>query len=136
VPLSNRLISASVIPLSLLVGKQYLNHESQKLCKITGSISAPDDMQMILQLLALSLVFDKVLDLFQLVSTTRFEPAGVMKDKAMSCWILELMFDVVFSALNNYSECNIIGGRRSMLYRPKVTVPTPHRSKSENKRAK
>jgi hypothetical protein len=58
-------------------------------------------MQMILQLLALSPLFDKVLDLFQLVSTTRFEPAGVMKDKAMRCWILELMFDVVFSALNN-----------------------------------
>ena len=93
-------------------------------------------MQMILQLLALSPLFDKFLDFFQLISTTRFEPAGVMKDKAMSRWILKLMFDVVFSALNNYSECNIIGGRRSMLYRPKVTVPTLNRSKSGNKAAK
>jgi hypothetical protein len=63
-------------------------------------------MQMILQLLALSPVFDEVLDFCQLVSTTRFEPAGVMKDKAVSCWILKLMLDVVFSALNNYSECH------------------------------
>jgi hypothetical protein len=69
----------------LLVGKQYLNHRSQKICKITESISAPDDMQMILQLFALSPVFDKVLDVFQLASTTRFKPAGVMKDKAVSC---------------------------------------------------
>jgi hypothetical protein len=93
-------------------------------------------MHFILQLLALSPVFDKVLDLFQLVSTTRFEPAGVMKDKAVSCWILKLMFDAVFSTLNNYSECIIIGGRRSMLYRPKLTVPTLNRSKAGNKRAK
>jgi len=54
-------------------------------------------MQLILQLLAL---FDKILDPIQLRvdSTARFEPAGVMKDKAVSRWVLKLVFDLVFSA--------------------------------------
>lgn len=56
-------------------------------------------MQLILQLLALSSDFDEILDLFQLVSTACFEPAGVVKDEAVSCWVLKLVFDLVFSAL-------------------------------------
>jgi hypothetical protein len=61
-------------------------------------------MQLILQLLALSSVFDEVLDPFQLDSTACFEPAGVVKDKAVSCWVLKLVFDIVFSALKIYIE--------------------------------
>jgi hypothetical protein len=61
-------------------------------------------MQLILQLLALSSVFDEVLDLFQLVGTACFEPAGVVKYKAVSCWVFKLVFDLVFSALKIYIE--------------------------------
>lgn len=63
---------------------------------------APDGVQLIFQFLAFSSFFDKVLDLIQLASTARFEPAGVVKDKAVRCWILKLTFDLVFSALKNY----------------------------------
>jgi len=59
---------------------------------------------LILQLLGLGSVFDKVLDLIQLDITARFEPAGVMKDEAIGCWVLKLVFNVVFSALKNYIE--------------------------------
>jgi len=63
---------------------------------------APDGMQLILQFLFFSSALDKFLDSFQLVSAARFEPAGIMENKAVSCRILKLMFDIVFSALKNY----------------------------------
>jgi hypothetical protein len=56
-------------------------------------------MQLILQLLALSSDSDEVLDFFQLVSTARFEPARVVEDKSVSCWILKLVSNIMFSAL-------------------------------------
>ena len=61
-------------------------------------------MQLILQLLALSSDFDKVFDFFQLISTACFEPAGIVKDKSMSCWELKLVSNIMFSALENYIE--------------------------------
>jgi hypothetical protein len=65
-------------------------------------------MQSILQLPALSLGFDKVLDFFQLVSTACFEPTGVVKDKSTSSWVLKLVSDVMFPALKNPVECIIM----------------------------
>ena len=59
-------------------------------------------MQLILQLLALGSVFDKVLDPIQLVGIARFEPVGLVKDEAVSCWVLKLVFNLVFSALKIY----------------------------------
>jgi len=47
----------------------------------------------------LSSSVDKILDFVQFVSTARFEPAGVVEDKAVSCWILKIVFDIVFPAL-------------------------------------
>jgi hypothetical protein len=40
-------------------------------------------MQLIFQFLALSSHVDKVLDFFQLISTARFKPAGVVEDKSV-----------------------------------------------------
>jgi hypothetical protein len=59
-------------------------------------------MQLILQFLFFSSALDEFLDFFQLDSAARFEPAGIMKNKAVSCWVLKLMSDIVFSALKIY----------------------------------
>jgi hypothetical protein len=56
-------------------------------------------VQLIFQLIAVSSFFDKILDFGQFVSTARFEPAGVVEDKAVRCWILKIVFYIVFSAL-------------------------------------
>jgi len=95
--------------------------EYEKVMQVFG---APDSMQLIPQLLALSSPFDKVLDLIQLICAARFEPTGVVKDKAMSCRILKLVFDVVFSTLNDYIECVITGGCKPIRYTPKLKDST------------
>jgi len=61
-------------------------------------------VQTVLQFLSLSSFIDEVLDYFQFVSIARFEPARVVKDKPVSCRILKIIFDVVFSALGNNAE--------------------------------
>ena len=65
---------------------------------------APDGVQLVLQFLFCSSALDEFLDFFQLVSTACFEPAGIMEDETVSCRILKLVFDIVFSALKNYTE--------------------------------
>jgi hypothetical protein len=95
-----------------------------EISKMSRSFSVPDGMQLVFYLVLFSSFFDKVFDFFQLVITARFEPAGVMKDKAVSRWKLELVFDIVFSALDNCCECIIIGGRRTIRYRPTLRVST------------
>jgi hypothetical protein len=61
-------------------------------------------MQLILQLLSLRSFVDKILDFLELDSAARFKSTGIMEDKAVGCWVLKLVFDIVFPALKNYIE--------------------------------
>jgi hypothetical protein len=74
---------------------------------MTRRFDAPDGVQLIFQFLLFSSTLNKFPDFVQLESAAGFKPAGIMEDKAVSGWILKLMFDIVFSALKNYIECII-----------------------------
>jgi hypothetical protein len=72
-------------------------------------LGAPDSIQTIFRSLFPSSFLDEVLDYIKLGSITRFELARDVKNKAVSCRILEIIFNVPFPALESYAESTTTG---------------------------